>query len=152
MALVSAEAWWAETAGTQVSRHAGSAVTTAQGATGLGVIFAGGARVTRLTLADVSVFGVARYSTRSSIFAWCVLATVEHSFTALAGVSCTAFAAEIVDKLYAVVGSIGVTGVRQALVDVALAALANKPSRTHAAVTSHAVNTAAAVKTARLAG
>lgn len=46
LALVSAEAWWAETAGTQVSRHAGSAVTTAQGATGLGVIFTGGARVT----------------------------------------------------------------------------------------------------------
>ncbi len=38
----------------------------------------------RLTLADVSVFGVARYSTRSSVFAWSVLATVEHSFTALA--------------------------------------------------------------------
>lgn len=46
LALVSAEARRAETAGTQVSRDAGRAVTTAQGAAGLGVIFAGGARVT----------------------------------------------------------------------------------------------------------
>ncbi len=67
------------------------------------------------------------------------------------GVSRAAFAAEVVDELYTVVGSVGVTGVRQALVDIALAALAHKPSRTHAAVTSHAVNTAAAVKTARFA-
>lgn len=46
LALVSTEARRAETAGTQVSRDAGSAVTTPQGAAGLGVIFAGGARVT----------------------------------------------------------------------------------------------------------
>lgn len=68
------------------------------------------------------------------------------------GVSCTALAAEVINELYAVVGSVGVTGIRQALIDVAFAALAYKTGRTHAAVPADTVHTAAAVKAPRLAG
>lgn len=67
-------------------------------------------------------------------------------------VSCSALASEVVDELYAVVGSVGVTGVRQALIDVAFAALAYKTGRTHAAVPADTVHAAAAIKAPRLAG
>lgn len=68
------------------------------------------------------------------------------------GVSCTALAAEVIGELYAVVGSVGVTGVRQALIDVSFAALAYKTGRTHAAVTAYAIHAPATVKTPRLTG
>lgn len=93
------------------------------------------------------MFGVARHGTRSSVFAWRVLAAVEDCFTALPGVSCTALAAEVIDELNAVVGSAGVTGVRQALVNVALATLAHKTSRTHTTITTDTIHTPPTVKT-----
>lgn len=67
-------------------------------------------------------------------------------------VSSTALAAEVVVELDAVVGSVGVTRVRQTLVDVALAAFAHKTGRAHAAVTTYAVHATASVKASQLTG
>lgn len=68
------------------------------------------------------------------------------------GVSCSALASEDVDELYTVVGSNGVTGVRQALIDIAFTALTYKTRQTHATITAYTVHAAAAVKAPRLAG
>lgn len=76
---------------------------------------------------------------------WCLMSV-------RTGVSCSALASEVVDELYAVVGSVGVTGVRQALIDIAFTALTYKTGRTHTTITAYTVNTAAAVKAPRLAG
>lgn len=67
-------------------------------------------------------------------------------------VSCAAFAAVAVGELHTVVGSSGVAGVRQTLVDVPLAALAHVARRTQALVAADAVNTLAVVKALGLVG
>lgn len=67
-------------------------------------------------------------------------------------VSCAALAAVAVGELHAVVGSSGVAGVRQTLVDVPLAALAHVARRTQALVATDAVHTLAVVEAFGLVG
>lgn len=67
-------------------------------------------------------------------------------------VSRAALAAEVVVELDAVVGSVGITRVRQTLVDVTLAAFAHKTGRAHAPVTANAVHARASVKAPQLTG
>lgn len=67
-------------------------------------------------------------------------------------VSRAAFAAVAVGELHAVVGASGVAGVRQALVDVALAALAHVARRAQALVAADAVHALAVVEALGLVG
>lgn len=67
-------------------------------------------------------------------------------------VSRAAFAAVAVGELHAVVGASGVAGVRQALVDVALAALAHVARWAQALVAADAVHALAVVEALGLVG
>lgn len=60
--------------------------------------------------------------------------------------ACAALAVEVIDTLYAVLGASDVTGIGQALIDVALTALANEAGWAGAAVAAHLVHTGAVVK------
>lgn len=67
-------------------------------------------------------------------------------------VSSSAFASVAVGELNAVVGSSGVTGVRQTLVDITFTALAHIAGRAHTLVTSDAIHTLAVVEALGLVG
>lgn len=67
-------------------------------------------------------------------------------------VSCAAFAAVAVGELHAVVGSSGIAGVRQTLVDIPLAALTHIARRTQALIATNAVHTLAIVEALGLVG
>lgn len=67
-------------------------------------------------------------------------------------ISCAAFAAVTVGELHAVVGSSGVAGVRQTLVDVPLTAFAHVAWRTQALVATNTIHTLAVVKALGLVG
>lgn len=67
-------------------------------------------------------------------------------------VSCAAFTAVAVNQLDAIVGSVWVTGVRQALIYITLTSLTHIAWWAHAPVATHPVHTAPAIKTAWLAG
>lgn len=77
LALVPTEARWTETARTQVTGDAGGTVTAAQGAAGMSVIFAGGARVTLrenhwLARVNVHVIFISLISSQAlMVFMWC---------------------------------------------------------------------------------
>lgn len=58
----------------------------------------------------------------------------------------TTLAVEVIDSLHAVLRAAGVTGVGQALVDVALTALAHEARQAGAAVAAHLVHTGAIVE------
>ena len=62
------------------------------------------------------------------------------------GVASAALAVEVVDALHAVLGTAGVAGVGQALIDVALTALAHEARRAGAAVAAYLVHAGAVVK------
>lgn len=67
-------------------------------------------------------------------------------------VSSATFAAVAVGELHAVVGSSGVAGVRQTLVDIPLTALAHVAWRTQALVAANTVHALAVVETLWLVG
>lgn len=95
---------------------------------------------------------VASHCTCSTITAGSSFAPVKHLITTLTCVARATFAAVAVGELYAVVRTPGVTGVRQALIDVSFTALANVARRTHALVASDAVDTFSVVEALGLMG